>query len=340
MIREEHNFSLKKYNSFGFEVQCSRFITFEDENDARDYFQNAYSGNNNMLILGGGSNLLFTKNFKGVIVHSIDRSIRIIDSKSDSVTIEAGAGLVWDDFVDYCVSEGFGDVENLSKIPGTVGAAPVQNIGAYGVEAEAVIEKVFYIDIRTGEEKFLSHDECQFGYRDSIFKRNLSGNAFVTKVVFKLSKQHQFVTHYGDIEERLERKYSGIKTIRNIREIIIEIRKEKLPDPEIIGNAGSFFKNPVISEEKGDALKAEYPKIPIYQAGKGLVKVAAGWMIDQCGWKGYRAGDAGVHEKQALVLVNYGNASGAEIVKLASEIQKSVNDKFGIAIEPEVIEIS
>jgi len=289
---------------------------------------------NPVLMLGGGSNLLFTGNVKGIVAHIGNKGIEVIERSDDSVLVKVEAGENWHDFVTFCVENGFGGIENLSLIPGHTGAVAVQNIGAYGVEAAEIIERVTCLDIITGEKHEFSNGECRFGYRDSIFKSEFRGRFVITGINFILSLKQNPNLGYGALKE--ETLKLGDDSLKNIRTAVINIRQSKLPDPTVIGNAGSFFKNPVIPETFAGDLKKSFPTAPCYDAGNGLVKVAAGWLIEQCGWKGFRRGDTGVYEKQALVLVNYGNASGKQIVDLASEISESVQKKFGISLDREV----
>jgi UDP-N-acetylmuramate dehydrogenase len=272
--------------------------------------------------------------FKGLILHSKIQSIKIIREDEDFVIMEVGSGLVWDDFVAYCVTNGYGGAENLSLIPGEVGASAVQNIGAYGVEVQDLILEVKAIKIDSSETSTFQNEECNYGYRNSIFKNELKGRYIITSVVFKLSRKPNFKLNYQHLEEEVL-KNGGI-TLQNIRKTIIAIRESKLPDTKLLGNAGSFFMNPVISKSKFIDLQVLYPNIPHYYVTENEEKLPAGWLIDQCGWKGKSIGNAAVHEKQALVLVNKGGATGAEIVLLACEIQKSVKERFGIGLQTEV----
>ncbi|GAB4293199.1 MAG: UDP-N-acetylmuramate dehydrogenase [Marinilabiliales bacterium] len=335
MYKSKDNINLKDYNTFGVDVTASVFVEFDNEKELIDNITN----NNKdkcipTLILGGGSNILFTKSFTGIVYHPLINKINIIKEDSESVLIKCGCGVVWDDYVKFCVENNFYGLENLSLIPGNVGAAPVQNIGAFGVEVKDFIVKVETINLQTGKTQEFSNKDCQFSYRNSIFKfPENSSKYLITYVTFNLSKKANFTTHYGNIENELQ-KFDTVN-LNNIRQAIINIRQKKLPDPNEIGSAGSFFKNPVISKEKAEIIIKEHPSIPYYNEGN-KIKLAAGWMIEQCGWKGYRIGDAGVHKNQALVLVNYGNATGKEILDLSKKIQASVNDKFGILLEPEV----
>ncbi len=335
MVRFFENYPLKSHNTFGIESFARYFFEFTEPEDLPHFFQTKkYHEDLPVLILGGGSNILFMKNFEGLIIHPKIPGIRIVNEDRQYVWIESGAGEVWDEFVMYCVNNGFGGLENLSLIPGNVGAAPVQNIGAYGQEAGNVIYLVRGYDTESRSMREFSPDECGFAYRDSVFKRQLKNKFVITSVVFKLDKFPQYNLSYGKVEEQV--KSIGEINLKNIRDAIIDIRSSKLPDVNELGNAGSFFKNPVVEIEIATKIKSLYPSLPVYPAGEGFAKLAAGWLIDQAGWKGRRVGNAGVYDKQALVLVNYGNATGDEIYNLSAEIIMSVFDKFGVRLECEV----
>lgn len=326
--------SLLPYNTFGIDVKADYFIEYESASDLQAVLQSDIIKNNSTLHIGGGSNLLFLKDYQGVVLHSAIHSINVISEDSDSVCLEAGSSVNWDDFVGYCVDKELSGIENLSLIPGEVGAAAVQNIGAYGVEVREAILKVNAVNIKTTGFKTFSNEECRYGYRDSIFKNELKGKYIITSVLFKLNKKPLYRLDYQHLEEAVLK--NGEISLQNIRQTIIQIRESKLPDPKITGNAGSFFMNPVISKEQFKVLQNAYPEIPHYFDSDTREKIPAAWLIDQCGWKGKHIGHAGVHEKQALVLVNLGGATGAEIVYLAEQIQKSVKEKFGIELKPEV----
>jgi UDP-N-acetylmuramate dehydrogenase len=286
-------------------------------------------------VLGGGSNVLITAPVKGTVILNRIKGINAIGENSDSVTVRVGAGEVWHDLVLYATENGLGGIENLALIPGTVGATPIQNIGAYGVEVKDTIESVEIWDWERGEAGAFSNADCRFGYRDSIFKHELKGRVVITAVSFRLSKRPVLHTDYGAIRHELAAM--GLEpSVQSIAQAVINIRGSKLPDPAVIGNAGSFFKNPTISAEAFDQLRGRFPAIPSYPAGDGLVKVPAGWLIEQCGWKGYRSGNVGMHAKQALVLVNYGAAVGGEVWELSGKVLQSVLDTFGIELEREV----
>lgn len=335
MIRFLEDFSLKHNNTFGFDVKAKFCFAFTELADLHTFLHSNQSWKEEkLLILGQGSNILFTGDFDGLVIQPQVPGIFIIKEDRQNVWIEAGAGENWDDLVQFAVDYGFGGIENLSLIPGNVGAAPVQNIGAYGQEAGNVIEKVKGFDLQTGENVEFSTTECEFGYRSSIFKSRLKNRIIITSVVFKLEKFPEFILGYGDVEKRASEK--GEICLATIREAIVEIRRSKLPDVTELGNAGSFFKNPVVLVEVAQNLKQKYTSLPVYPATAETSKMAAGWLIEQAGWKGFRDGDAGVHEKQALVLVNYGNATGKEIFDLSEKIKQSVFEKFDVELEREV----
>ena len=336
MIKE--NFSLKQYNTFGIDTVAQYFSTFSSIEELAELlnYKMTSSSSAAKLILGGGSNILFTENFKGLVLKNEIKGIEKIAEDENYVYIKAGAGENWHQLVMYCVNNNLGGMENLSLIPGNVGASPMQNIGAYGVE----IKDIFYEleAYHLTEKKIVKFDlnDCGFGYRESVFKRKLKGEFVIISVTYKLNKKPDFTTSYGAIEQELEVMQIKELTIAAISQAVINIRRSKLPDPAIIGNAGSFFKNPEIDKKKFEILKNSFPDIIGYVLTNGQVKLAAGWLIEQCGWKGYRKGDAGCHAKQALVLVNYGNASGSEIVSLSEEIIISVKNKFNVLLEREV----
>jgi UDP-N-acetylmuramate dehydrogenase len=292
--------------------------------------------NKPQLILGSGSNILFTSDFKGTILYPELGGIKIEekDSGNGSMIVSAGAGVNWDDLVEWTVAKGFGGLENLSLIPGRVGATPIQNIGAYGVEVRESIVKVKALSTDDGSIRIFNNPECEFGYRDSIFKRSNKNRFLVMRVYYRLTTRPSLYLNYDSLKHEVN--LLGKETLRNVRQAVINIRHRKLPDPELIGNAGSFFKNAVVTSSVADRLKKEYPEMPVYEEREGYKKLASGWLIERCGWKGKHNGDAGVHEKQALVLINYGNATGKEIFDLSEEIRKSVNEKFGVDLEREV----
>ncbi|MDC7134764.1 UDP-N-acetylmuramate dehydrogenase [Bacteroides zhangwenhongii] len=325
-------YSLLPYNTFGIDVSASRFLEYASVAELEEYIaQGAVT--TPFLHIGGGSNLLFTKDYDGLILHSRIGGIEVTAEDSQAVSLRVGAGVVWDDFVACCVEHGWYGAENLSLIPGEVGASAVQNIGAYGVEVKDLITAVETVNIQ-GYERVYSVEECEYAYRNSIFKRPENKSVFVTYVRFRLSKEERYTLDYGTIRQELA-KYPA-PTLPIVRKVIIEIRESKLPDPKVTGNAGSFFMNPIVAKEKLEALQRDYPRIPYYELPDGRVKIPAGWMIDQCGWKGKSLGPAAVHDKQALVLVNRGGAKGSDIIALSDAVRASVRDKFGIDIHPEV----
>ena len=325
-------YSLLPYNTFGIDVSASRFLEYASVAELEEYIaQGAVT--TPFLHIGGGSNLLFTKDYDGLILHSRIGGIEVTAEDSQAGSLRVGAGVVWDDFVACCVEHGWYGAENLSLIPGEVGASAVQNIGAYGVEVKDLITAVETVNIQ-GYERVYSVEECEYAYRNSIFKRPENKSVFVTYVRFRLSKEERYTLDYGTIRQELA-KYPA-PTLPIVRKVIIEIRESKLPDPKVTGNAGSFFMNPIVAKEKLEALQRDYPRIPYYELPDGRVKIPAGWMIDQCGWKGKSLGPAAVHDKQALVLVNRGGAKGSDIIALSDAVRASVRDKFGIDIHPEV----
>ncbi|MEE4197264.1 MAG: UDP-N-acetylmuramate dehydrogenase [Bacteroidales bacterium] len=334
MFQLKENFPLKKYNTFGFDVNA-RYLAICSSIDELIQALNFQKKNNlPLMILGGGSNVLLTGDFPGVIIKPDIKGVSRVNEDRGTIEIKAGAGEDWDDFVKYCVEHGWGGVENLSLIPGNVGTCPIQNIGAYGVEVKDVITEVQTLEIESSEIHHFQNKDCLFGYRDSIFKRTLKGKHIITHVSFRLKKNPDFILDYGNLKGELE-KYKEVNLL-NIRQAVIDIRNAKLPRPEETGNAGSFFKNPVIDAQAFKVLKQQYPEIPFYLLDNNLVKIPAGWLIEKTGWKGKKAGNVGVHKNQALVLINLGNATGNEVVQLAREIQQSVAHKFGINLEMEV----
>jgi UDP-N-acetylmuramate dehydrogenase len=338
MIRSYSNYPLQKLHTFGTEASTKYYFEFTETEDLAGFLAtNKEWQNLQLLIIGSGSNLLFVNDFPGLIINPNIPGIKIVHEDRNNIWLEVGAGVVWDDLVEYAVFNRWGGIENLSLIPGKVGAAAVQNIGAYGMEIQSQIESVTGFNLETLTENILESTDCQFAYRDSIFKNQLKNSFIITSVVFKLDKFPEFILNYGDLKSETEKL--GAINLRNIRKAVIGIRESKLPDPKIFGNAGSFFKNPVIDEVQATPLLNIYPNMPHYPAPEKRTKLAAGWLIEQCGWKGFRRGDAGVHEKQALVLVNYGNATGKEIFELSEKIRQSVQDKFGVELEREVLSL-
>ena len=337
MFLQKKNFNIKSLNSFHLNISVKEYIRTDSIPDLKEWLSETKPDINKILILGGGSNLLFTSDYNGTVIHPAFDFIKTVSEDDDNILIEAGSGKNWDEFVEFCVANSYFGVENLSLIPGTTGAAPVQNIGAYGVEAKDVIEKVNGIYLESGNSFSLSNDECRFGYRNSIFKNELKNKVLITSVVFRLSKNETFNLRYGHLEEKV--KGLGEININNVRKAVISIRRSKLPDPDITGNAGSFFKNPEVPNGLYNELKNIYPDMPGYQSGNGKIKIPAGWLIDKAGWKGRSMGNAAVHSEQALVLINTGNATGKDIMALASAIEEDIRDKFGIELEKEVIVI-
>ena len=334
MIRFFENYSLKNYNTFGVEAKTRFYFEFTEPEDLFEFLQaNSSWREEEIFILGGGSNLLFVNDFNGLIIHPNVPGATVLRESRNQVWLEVGAGENWDNFVNYCVQSDYYGLENLSLIPGNVGAAPVQNIGAYGVEVQDFVETVNGFDLETMTQYSVPAEECRFAYRDSVFKHKLKNRFIVTSVVFRLEKFADFKLDYGHLKTEVEKH--GAITQQAIRDAVIAIRQSKLPDPTDLGNAGSFFKNPIVDNVLAMKLQSSYPDIPMYAAGDGKSKLAAGWLIDQCGWKGFRDGDAGVHQHQALVLVNYGKATGKELFSLSQKIKQSVNEKFGIDLEPE-----
>jgi len=331
------NQSLKAYNTFGIDVKANYFCEIDSQAQLFQLFNtDEYLNSANKLFLGGGSNILFTQDYAGIVIKVGIKGIRIDNNDENIIWVNVGAGENWHDFVLFCIENGLAGVENLSLIPGTVGAAPIQNIGAYGVELKDVLEGVEAIEMNNGLiKKFNAHD-LKLGYRESIFKHEAKGKFIITSVTFKLSRVPTFNVSYGAINAKLEQNEIKELSIKAISDVVIQIRKSKLPNPAEIGNAGSFFKNPSIAITKILALQKAYPTIPNYPIDEHTTKIAAGWLIEQCGWKGKRVGNTGVHKDQALVLVNYGGASGLEIWNLAQEIIASVDVKFGIKLTPEV----
>ncbi len=346
---------LFKFNTFGIEVYAREFAEVNSDDQLQQVINNNLDHSKKLLLLGGGSNILFTGDFDGLVIKISTKGIEVIREDATEVEVRVAAGEDWDGLVQYCVEKGWGGLENLSGIPGQVGSSPIQNIGAYGAELKDHFVSLQAINRCTGESINYDAEMCQFGYRDSIFKRALKGRVIITHVVFRLQKTPVFNLAYQALKQRLGHLPENEISLHHIREAVLQIRSSKLPDPSVIGNAGSFFKNPVVSSSVMEHLKERFPEIVYYIVpGSGFrvpgvenstadrrpptadFKLAAGWLIEQCGWKGFRTGDAGVHKDQALVLVNYGKATGMEILDLAARIQKSVKEKFGVDLEREV----
>ena len=329
------DYPLLLHNTFGMDVKAALFIEYGSVEELKEVLRMPEVKEGRWLHIGGGSNLLFTGDYPGAVLHSAIKGHEIVKENGEEVIVRVGAGEVWDDFVAYTVAQGWYGAENLSLIPGEVGASAVQNIGAYGVEAKDLITEVEAVDVNTGEERVFKNEECGYAYRESVFKLSLKRRYVLTQVSFRLKKTPSYQLDYGNVRAELEKRGCGL-TLENVRQTIIDIRNAKLPDPKIQGNAGSFFMNPMVSRSQFEALLAQYPQMPHYEVDAHRVKIPAAWMIDQCGWKGKQLGRAGVHDKQALVLVNLGGATGKEIIRLSEEIQKSVSEKFGVCISPEV----
>lgn len=330
--------SLLPFNTFSIDVKTDYLIEYFSVEELSAILKSELVTSSRLLHVGSGSNLLFLNDFDGVVLHSQLKSIDLLTTDEQSVYVEVGAGVAWDDFVDFAVNKGWGGVENLSLIPGETGAAAVQNIGAYGVEVQSVIDRVKTVEVESGEIREFSNAECEYGYRESIFKTMLKGKYIVTSVVFRLECVPTFTLDYQHMEDEVRK--NGDLSLANVRQTIIAIRQSKLPDPAVQGNAGSFFMNPVIPKSLFVQLQSQFPEMPHYYVSETDEKVPAAWLIDKCGWKGKQIGKAAVHDKQALVLVNKGGATGAEIVFLAEQIQLSVKEKFGIELRPEVNYIS
>lgn len=330
-------YSLRAYNTFGIEAEARQFVEISSIDQYVSLRKSGEFAHLPHLFLGGGSNVLLTKAQEALVVKIAIPGITVLKEDADFVWLKGGAGVEWDEFVQYSVNQGWSGLENLSLIPGTVGAAPMQNIGAYGAEIKDTFESLEALNLLTLEVEEFDTKACAFGYRESFFKRAGKGQYLIGSVTFKLSKKPSVKTSYGAIQDVLASKGIRQPSIREVADAVIEIRKSKLPDPKEIGNSGSFFKNPTVSASEASRLMAEFPGIPNYPVEGGSdVKFPAGWFIEKAGWKGFRRGDAGVHVKQALVLVNYGEATGGEILALSAEIKQSIKEKFGVALETEV----
>lgn len=329
------NYSLKNLNTFHVDVKAKLFVIIEEMNELIEAIDKLELLKGKYLVLGGGSNVLFTKDFDGTIIHLELKSFSIVDEEDKSVFIKAEAGMIWDDLVNYSVERNLGGIENLALIPGTVGAAPIQNIGAYGQELKDTLFEVEYFDLKDRGIKTLSNEQCQFGYRDSVFKKSLKNNFVITSVTLKLNKNHEPVISYGNVANELSKIGVTKPTIKDVSNIIRKIRTEKLPDPNQFGNAGSFFKNPIVYEIKFEEIKTKYPDVPFFRQ-ENKIKIPAAWLIEKSELKGFRRGNVGTYATQPLVIVNYGNATGKEIIEFAHFIKSKVFEKFQIELEPEV----
>ncbi len=334
-MKKEFNKNLADLNTFGMSITAKEFVPVTSADQVKELVKNSVF-KSPFFILGGGSNVLFTNDFEGTVIKNEIKGIHLITETEKDVTIHVGAGENWHETVLYTIDQNWGGIENLSLIPGCVGASPIQNIGAYGVELKDVLTQVYFIDLESGEERSLSNTECHFGYRNSVFKHELKNKVFITGIDLCLSKQHSLQLTYGAIMDQLSSAGIDNPTIKDVSNAVIEIRQSKLPDPRVLGNSGSFFKNPVIPKSLFDEIKKSNPDLRSYPAGDSHVKIAAGWLIEKCGWKGKKIGNTGSHAKQALVLVNYGGASGSEVLGLAKEIIRSVKETFNVILEPEV----
>lgn len=327
---------LKPYNTLNVSAKAKLFASVETETELQELLNQSIASDESVFVLGGGSNVLFVDDYDGLVIHVDISGREVVKETSENVWLKIGAGENWHRTVRYCVEKGWGGIENLSLIPGLAGAAPIQNIGAYGVELVDVFESLDAVELKSGEKRIFKKDECQFGYRESIFKNELKGRLVVTSIVLRLSKNPVVNTSYGAVQAKLEEKGIANPTIRDVSDTIIEIRNSKLPKPEDLGNAGSFFKNPVVPEAIYNKLQRKYPEVPGYPVDDSQVKVPAGWLIEETGWKGKVVGNTGTYKQQALVIVNHGDATGREILQLAESIRESVKEKFGIELVPEV----
>lgn len=327
---------LLPFNTFHIAARAKALARFRNVAELRELLHAPELQGLPRLVLGGGSNILLTCDWPGVVLHNEITGIEVLEETGREVLVRAGAGVVWHEFVMHCVDQGWGGLENLSLIPGKVGAAPMQNIGAYGVEIKDTFDHLEALRISDGEVVRFSNADCRFGYRESFFKREGKGQFIILSVAFRLSKDREVDTHYGSIKAELDKRGIASPTIRDVSDAVIAIRRSKLPDPLVLGNAGSFFKNPVVPLAVAERIKADHPDLSAYPAGESRVKLAAGWLIEKAGWKGFRDGDRGVHKDQALVLVNYGRATGNAVYDLSTQILESVKKKFGVELEREV----
>jgi UDP-N-acetylmuramate dehydrogenase len=334
-MKIQKNYNLSKLNTFGVDVNATFFVEVEEEEDLSELFELPEFKESQKMFLGGGSNVLFTKNFNGIVVLNKLKGMEITKEDSEEVEVRAMSGEIWNDLVTFAVNNGYWGIENLTLVPGTVGAAPMQNIGAYGAELKNTLLTVEAFEIATGKKRLFSKDECELGYRDSIFKNKEKGKYFISAVTLKLSKIQKENIIYGSLKKYFDENKITEHSLKNISDAVAAIRRSKLPDPKIIGNAGSFFKNVFVEQNKLEELLAKYDKMPYFKEEE-LTKIPAGWLIEQCEWKGKKIGNVGVHDKQALVLVNHGGATGEEVLELAKAIIKSVKEKFGLELTPEV----
>ncbi|MDD6393944.1 MAG: UDP-N-acetylmuramate dehydrogenase [Prevotella sp.] len=337
-MKDLKHYSLLPHNTFGIQADCDRFIDMETEDDVMKLKDMLDDKDMPLLIIGRGSNLLLTDDYHATVLHCSIKGKTIVKEDRNSVLLRCGAGEEWDSIVDYCVAHDWQGIENLSLIPGEVGASAVQNIGAYGTEVKEIIHSIEAVEISTGKKHTFTNEQCEYSYRQSKFKNEWKDRFIITHVTYRLEKSTDYIpkVDYGNIKSELERKGISLPTMKDIRDVVISIRKDKLPDPEVEGNAGSFFMNPIVEKATFMNLLEQYPDMPHYNVDSEREKIPAGWMIDQCGWKGKTLGKAGVHDRQALVLVNRGGATGKDILHLCNTIRNDVRQKFGIDIHPEV----
>ena len=337
-MKDLKHYSLLPHNTFGIQANCDRFIDMETEDDVMKLKDMLDDKDMPLLIIGRGSNLLLTDDYHATVLHCSIKGKTIVKEDGNSVLLRCGAGEEWDSIVDYCVAHDWQGIENLSLIPGEVGASAVQNIGAYGTEVKEIIHSIEAVEISTGKKHTFTNEQCEYSYRQSKFKNEWKDRFIITHVTYRLEKSTDYIpkVDYGNIKSELERKGISLPTMKDIRDVVISIRKDKLPDPEVEGNAGSFFMNPIVEKATFMNLLEQYPDMPHYNVDSEREKIPAGWMIDQCGWKGKTLGKAGVHDRQALVLVNRGGATGKDILHLCNTIRNDVRQKFGIDIHPEV----
>lgn len=336
-LKIENDVNLKSYNTMAIPVLAKTFVSIHSENAIKSLLAEKKLLEQAIFILSGGSNILFTQDFQGLVIHNQLKGIKILKESSEYIWLKVAAGENWHEFVMFCVQQNYGGIENLSLIPGTVGAAPIQNIGAYGAEVQDTVESLEGYELKTGKPLRFLKNECEFAYRDSVFKKKLLNQFMITHVTFKLTKFPQLNFSYGAIVDTLHSMEFQSLSVKVISDAVIKIRQSKLPDPKVLPNTGSFFKNPFISLTQFNLLKTDYPNIPSYPIDANTVKIPAGWLIEQCGWKGKMLGNVGVYEKQALVLINHNNGKAAELLALVSAIQESVQHKFQIHLEPEVL---